>query len=310
MPDYPAYISLSDSQFEERIAAAYEILEDCEVCPRHCHTNRRKGEFGYCGTLEDPIVTSHHPHFGEESPLVGRYGSGTIFMASCNLACVYCQNYEISQMCTGETVSVDEYTQMMLDLQAEGCHNINIVTPSIWVPQILKGVYEARKRGLERPLVYNTSSYDEPKSLKLLDGIVDIYMPDAKYASEELAAKYSLVPGYPSIMKAAILDMHGQVGDLVIEDGVARRGLLVRHLVLPKEIAGSEELLDWLKDEVSPNTFINVMDQYTPYWKANSYPEISRPVESKEYVRVLNYARGLGLRVYRDEYPFLRAAWP
>lgn len=308
MSDYPAYMNLSDSEFEERIATAYEILEDCEVCPRHCHINRRHGEFGYCGTLEDPIVTSHHPHFGEERPLVGRYGSGTIFMASCNLACVYCQNYEISQMCVGETVSIEGYAQMMLNLQAEGCHNINFVTPSIWVPQILKGVYEARKRGLERPLVYNTSSYDEPKSLKLLHGMVDIYMPDAKYASEELAETYSLVPSYPSIMKAAIVEMHRQVGDLLVEDGVAKRGLLVRHLVLPKGIAGSEELLDWLKNEISPKTFVNVMDQYTPHWNANRYAEIARPVANEEYAKVLDYARRLGLRVCRDEYPFLRVA--
>ncbi|RJQ50818.1 MAG: radical SAM protein [Actinobacteria bacterium] len=294
---YPAYLNLSDEEFEERIAKAYAVLEDCEVCPRHCHINRRKGEFGYCGTLEDPSVTSHHPHFGEEPPLVGRYGSGTIFMASCNLACVYCQNYEISQMCAGETVTVEQFAGMMLELQARRCHNVNIVTPSIWVPQIIKGVYEARKGGLRVPLVYNTSSYDELRSLKLLDGIADIYMPDAKYASEKLARKYSLVSHYPSIMKAAIKEMHRQVGDLVVEDGVAKRGLLVRHLVLPKDIAGSEEILDWLKEEISANTLVNVMEQYTPYWKAQRYPEIARPVASEEYLRAVEHARALGLRI-------------
>jgi putative pyruvate formate lyase activating enzyme len=297
---YPSYLTLSEEEIERRIQKLFKILENCEICPRKCHVNRVKGERGYCQLGYLPKVSSFFPHFGEEDVLVGKNGSGTIFFSSCNLSCCYCQNYEISQFRIGKEVSFEELANMMLQLQRMGCHNINLVTPTPQVPQIVKALSIAIRKGLRIPLVYNTSSYDNVEILKLLDGICDIYLPDAKYSNDEIALKYSNASNYFEIMKQAIKEMHRQAGDLVVdENGIAKRGVIVRHLVLPNGLAGSREILEFIAKEISKNTFINIMDQYTPYYKAFEYPELSRRITSKEYFEVLQIAKELGLkRIY------------
>ncbi len=308
---YPSYLNLKEKEFKEKIAQLFEILKNCEICPRKCHVNRLKGEKGYCQLGFLPKISSFHPHFGEEIPLVGKGGSGTIFLASCNLSCIYCQNYEISQLRIGREVSFERLAQMMLELQRIGCHNINFVTPTPQVPQILKALEIAIKKGLRIPLVYNTSSYDSIEVLKILDGIFDIYLPDAKYSDNVIAKKYSNAPNYFEIMKAVIKEMHRQVGDLKIADrdleiddlkipkGVAIRGLLVRHLVLPNDLAGSEKIFEFLAKEVSKNTFLNIMDQYYPCYKAFQYPELSRRITKAEFERAIKLAKKFGLnRLY------------
>jgi putative pyruvate formate lyase activating enzyme len=258
--------------------------------------NRREGAGGTCRTGERARVASYHAHFGEEAPLVGSSGSGTIFFSWCNLKCVYCQNYEISQLGEGEDVEPEELAAMMLHLQALGCHNINLVSPSHVVPQILAGLLIAAQAGLHLPLVYNTGGYDALSTLALLDGIVDIYMPDVKYADEETARRLSHAPDYPRVNRTAVAEMHRQVGDLQLDErGVAVRGLLVRHLVLPHSLAGTKDTLRWLAQEVSPNTYLNIMDQYRPCYRAREYPELARPVTRAEYLEALNVARELGL---------------
>jgi putative pyruvate formate lyase activating enzyme len=297
---YPSYLKLSKKDLKERIEKLFEILKNCEICPRKCHVNRLKGEKGYCQIGYFPVVSAFHPHFGEESPLVGRYGSGTIFMTSCNLSCIYCQNYEISQLRMGKEVSFERLAEMMIKLQNLGCHNINFVTPTHQVSQIVKALEIAIDKGLKIPLVYNTNSYDSVEVLKLLDGIFDIYLPDAKYSDDEVAQKYSNAPNYFKIMKSAIKEMHRQVGDLVInEEGIAVRGLIVRHLVLPNNLAGSEKIFEFITKEISKNTFINIMDQYWPAYKAYQYPELSRRITKEEFQEVINLAQKFGLkRVY------------
>ena len=308
---YPSYLNLKERKLKEKIAQLFEILKNCEICPRKCHVNRLKGEKGYCQLGFLPKISSFHPHFGEEIPLVGKGGSGTIFLASCNLSCIYCQNYEISQLRIGREVSFERLAQMMLELQRIGCHNINFVTPTPQVPQILKALEIAIKKGLRIPLVYNTSSYDSIEVLKILDGIFDIYLPDAKYSDNVIAKKYSNAPNYFEIMKAVIKEMHRQVGDLKIADrdleiddlkipkGVAIRGLLVRHLVLPNDLAGSEKIFEFLAKEVSKNTFLNIMDQYYPCYKAFQYPELSRRITKAEFERAIKLAKKFGLnRLY------------
>ena len=308
---YPSYLNLKERKLKEKIAQLFEILKNCEICPRKCHVNRLKGEKGYCQLGFLPKISSFHPHFGEEIPLVGKGGSGTIFLASCNLSCIYCQNYEISQLRIGREVSFERLAQMMLELQRIGCHNINFVTPTPQVPQILKALEIAIKKGLRIPLVYNTSSYDSIEVLKILDGVFDIYLPDAKYSDNVIAKKYSNAPNYFEIMKAVIKEMHRQVGDLKIADrdleiddlkipkGVAIRGLLVRHLVLPNDLAGSEKIFEFLAKEVSKNTFLNIMDQYYPCYKAFQYPELSRRITKAEFERAIKLAKKFGLnRLY------------
>jgi putative pyruvate formate lyase activating enzyme len=241
-------------------------------------------------------VSSFTPHFGEERPLVGAHGSGTIFMTGCNLACVYCQNYEISQLGEGREVSSTKLAEMMICLEGGGCHNINFVTPTHFVPQILEALVEAREMGLSVPLVYNSGGYDSVETLRLLDGIFDIYMPDAKYGTDSVAKKYSDAPDYTRVMKASILEMDRQVGPLEIdEDGVAVRGLLVRHLVLPNGLAETFEVVSFLSEEVSPETYLNVMAQYRPCYKARNYPELSRPITLREYAEAVSLARAAGL---------------
>jgi putative pyruvate formate lyase activating enzyme len=294
---YPSYLNLTKQKLKERIEELFEILKNCEICPRKCHVNRLKGEKGYCQLGYLPVVSAFHPHFGEESVLVGKYGSGTIFMTSCNLSCVYCQNYEISQLRIGKEVSFEELAEMMIKLQNLGCHNINFVTPTPQVPQIVKALEIAIEKGLKIPLVYNTNSYDSVEVLKLLDGIFDIYLPDAKYSDDEIAKKYSNAPNYFEITKSAIKEMYRQVGDLVVnEEEIAVRGLIVRHLVLPNGLAGSEKIFEFIAKEISKDTFINIMDQYWPAYKAHQYPELSRRITNEEFQEAINLAKKFGLR--------------
>lgn len=294
---YPSYLNLSKKEFKKRIESLFKILENCEICPRKCHVNRFKKREGFCKLGFLGQVFSFHPHFGEESVLVGKYGSGTIFFSSCNLSCVYCQNYEISQLRIGKEVSFEKLAEMMIELQKKGCHNINLVTPTPQVPQIVKAISLAIKKGLRIPLVYNTSSYDSVEVLKLLDGIVDIYMPDTKYSDNKIALKYSNVPRYFEIMKKAIKEMHRQVGDLILNDEkIAIKGLLVRHLVLPNNLSGSKKIFQFLAKEISQNTFLNIMDQYWPAWKANQYPELSRRITIEEYQETIKLAKRAGLK--------------
>lgn len=293
----PCYLNLSKKELEKRTKKLFKILENCEICPQKCYVNRVKNKKGVCQLEALPMVSSFHPHFGEEKPLVGSFGSGTIFFTSCNLSCVYCQNYEISQLRTGKEVSFKKLAQIMISLQNLGCHNINLVSPTSHVPVIVKALSIAKDEGLKLPLVYNTNAYDSLLVLKLLDGIIDIYMPDTKYSDNKIAINLSNAPNYFEIMKVAIGEMHRQVGDLILDEkGVAIRGLLVRHLVLPNNLAGSEKIFEFLAQEISLDTFLNVMQQYRPCWKAEEFPELSRQITDEEYQKAINLAKKFGLR--------------
>lgn len=300
---YPSYLALYESgELEERIKKAYSLMENCSLCPRKCGVNRLKGEKGFCQLGKKAMVSSYGPHFGEEAPLVGRRGSGTIFITSCNLGCIFCQNYEISHWRVGEEVEDEELARMMLYLQSIGCHNINIVTPSHIVPQLLSALKIAVAKGLRLPLVYNTSSYDSLETLELLDSVVDIYMPDTKFADGRISKEFCNAEDYPNVMKKAIKEMHRQVGDLVIsEEGIAIRGLLVRHLVMPEGLAGTEEICRFLAEEISPHTYINIMAQYRPCYKAVGHPKIGRRITRQEFESALEVARKAGL--YRFDEP-------
>lgn len=288
------YNRMPPEEIQSRAEEAIRRLEHCDICPRRCGVNRADGELGFCRTGRLAKVSSAGPHYGEEPPLVGYHGSGTIFFAGCNLACVFCQNYEISQLDMGVEVTAERLAGIMMHLQLTGCHNVNLVTPTHVVPQILEALVIACEMGLSIPLVYNSGGYDSVETLRLLDGIIDIYMPDAKYGSDEMAIRYSNAPGYVEVMKAAIREMHRQVGDLVIENGIAVRGLLVRHLVLPNNLAGTEEVVRFIS-ELSKNTYINIMDQYRPEYRADQYTELSRRITLSEYREALRLARAAGL---------------
>jgi putative pyruvate formate lyase activating enzyme len=286
----PSYISLIESgELAERIDRAYALLESCTICPRKCRVNRINDERGFCRTGILPVISSFGPHFGEEPPLVGSHGSGTIFITHCNLACEFCQNYDISQCGTGDSVSCETLAGMMIDLQRRGCHNINLVTPSHVVPQILKSLGIAAGLGLHIPIEYNSGGYDAVDTLRLLDGIVDIYMPDAKYGSDEIASLLSHAPDYVISMNAALKEMHRQVGDLVFDDGIAVRGMIIRHLVLPENLAGSDTVLPWIAGEISRDSYVNIMDQYHPAWhtmgieKGSLPPSLGRRITPGEY---------------------------
>lgn len=292
-----AYLELrARGELSDRVKKAKALLGKCIVCPRRCGVNRLEGKAGVCRSGPRAAVSSYGPHFGEESPLVGRRGSGTIFFAGCNLRCVYCQNYEISQLDQGYEVASQELAGMMLALQRRGCHNINLVSPSHVVPHILEALEIAEEQGLHLPLVYNSGGYDSLETLKLLDGIVDIYMPDMKYSDEVPGQRYSGVKEYPQVNRTAVKEMHCQVGDLRLDrDGVAVRGLLVRHLVLPNSIAGTAEVVRFLAQEVSHNTYLNVMAQYRPCYRAAEFRELSRPLERDEFSAAVKLARHAGL---------------
>jgi putative pyruvate formate lyase activating enzyme len=281
---------------QDRARAALARLEACELCPRRCGADRLADERGFCRCGRRARLACYSPHYGEEDPLVGSGGSGTIFFSGCNLSCVFCQNYEISQKDAGQEISSKKLAQIMWALQRQGCHNINFVTPTHVVPQILEAIVLAKEKNLKVPLVYNSSGYDSVETLRLQEGVFDIYMPDAKYGSDEPALKYSNAPGYTDIMKAAIREMHRQVGDLVIdEDGVAVRGLLVRHLVLPEGASGTAEVVRFLSEKISPNTYLNVMAQFRAEYNACRFPELNRPITGREYAHALRLAAAVGL---------------
>ena len=292
-----AYLALAESgALARRVEAAYRRMEACDICPHRCGVNRRAGELGVCRTGEQAVVASAGPHFGEERPLVGRHGSGTIFFAWCSLRCRYCQNASISQRGEGEPLRPQALAETMLALQRRGCHNINFVTPTHVVPQILAATEIAAERGLRIPLVYNTGGYDSLETLSTLDGVVDIYMPDMKYADAEVAERYSGVRDYPAINQAAVREMHRQVGDLQLDErGVAQRGLLVRHLVLPEGLAGTGEIARFLA-ELSKDTYLNVMAQYRPCHEAYDLPPLDRPLTAAEYREAVRLALDAGLQ--------------
>ncbi len=298
-----------DGLFPERIEPAFKILESCSVCPRNCRVNRLKGERGTCRAGHFPEVSSYSPHFGEERPLVGVGGSGTIFLSLCNLRCSFCQNYSISHLGEGREVSFDRLARMMVELQRLGCHNINFVTPTHFVPQILKALPLAIDAGLRVPLVYNTSGYDAVETLELLDGIVDIYMPDFKFATAAPAAEYCNAPDYPEAARRAIKEMHRQVGDLVLDqNGIARRGLLVRHLVLPEGLAGTREAMRFLATKISRNTYVNIMDQYYPCGEASPRSPLGRRITREEYEEAVQAAKEEGI-TRLDKRERLRLVW-
>ena len=281
----------------ERLTAA---LACCELCPRRCRVDRLAGELGFCGTGADALFASAMPHFGEEDVLVGRNGSGTIFLAGCNLGCIFCQNYDISHERRGRPVAPEQIADAMLQLQERGCHNVNVVTPTHVTPQIRRAILLARDAGLRLPIVYNCGGYEALDTVRALEGFVDIYMPDAKYADREVARALSDAPDYPEVLFAALREMHRQVGDLATDGrGIATRGLLVRHLVLPNGLAGSAAILDFLARELSPRTYVNVMAQYRPCYRARECPEIGRPPTRAEFLEARGHAARLGLRLAR-----------
>ena len=304
----PAYLGLLESgELKRRVAAAYEHLSVCDVCAWKCPVDRRAGKLGMCRTGERAKISSYGAHLGEEDPLRGWRGSGTIFFARCNLRCQYCQNFDISQSDVGEEIEPERLAAIMLELQAYGCHNINFVSPSHVAPQILAAVLIAAEAGLRLPLVYNTGGYDSLEMLELLDGVIDIYMPDMKYASVQLAKIYSKASDYPAINQVAVREMHRQVGDLQFDPrGLARRGLLVRHLVLPNNLAGSDQIVRFLAEEISPNTYLNLMDQYHPAHKASQYPKLNRRITRQEFEAALQTARQAGLHRLDERKPL---AW-
>ncbi len=276
----------------ERLRQTYD---PCVQCPRVCRARRLHGEVGECGVGRDPLVASYGPHFGEEPVLVGTRGSGTVFFAGCNLRCVYCQNYEISQWRLGSPTTPRELARIFLEIQRLGCHNLNLVTPSHVVYPIVEALWIARQQGFRLPVVYNTSAYDSVATLRLLEGLVDIYMPDTKYLDPQKAERYSGRRDYPRVMRKALQEMHRQVGDLVIQNGLAVRGLLVRHLVLPNGLSDTFQVIDFLVDEISPHTYLNLMDQYYPTYQAHRYPELARRITREEYQKAVEYALSRGI---------------
>jgi len=303
-----AYLALHRSgELEERVRSAYDHLHRCDLCGRDCGVDRSAEspeEWGSCNTGMRAKVASYGPHFGEEDPLRGTQGSGTIFFAWCNLSCQYCQNYDISQRGHGREVEPEELAQMMLSLQEQGCHNVNLVSPTHATPPILEAVMIGAEAGLHLPLVWNTGGYDSLATLALLDGLVDIYMPDMKYADAEIGLKYSKVKRYPEVNQAAVKEMHRQVGDLVMDErGIAKRGLLVRHLVLPEGLAGTAKVAQFLAEEVSRDTYVNIMDQYRPSYKAGDLPPLGRRVTREEFEKAKNQARKAGLHRFDKREP-------
>jgi putative pyruvate formate lyase activating enzyme len=289
----PSFIPLYEKgELQRRILLLKELLKECCLCPRRCGINRLGGEVGYCKAGAELMVSSAFPHFGEEPPLVGSHGSGTIFLTHCNLRCIFCQNYDISHLGRGEPITTSIMATMMIRLQEMGCHNINFVTPTHYVPQIVASLPEAIEKGLKIPIVYNCSGYESIEVIRLLDGIVDIYMPDAKYMDENFAKRYSNAPDYPEIIKKVLKEMHRQVGDLRTNSmGIAERGLLIRHLVMPNGVASSEEVLKFIAEEISIHSYVNIMDQYRPEYKADDYIEINRRITYKEYLEVIQLAK-------------------
>jgi len=293
----PRYIKLKESGgLYERINLLYSKLQSCSLCPRNCFVNRLKGELGYCGAGRDLKVASVFPHFGEEPPLVGSHGSGTIFLSHCNLKCDFCQNYDISHHGDGEEITTRELSDLMLDFQNKGCHNINFVTPTQFTPQIIAALPKAIEMGLSLPIVWNCGGYESLEVIKLLDGIIDIYMPDAKFSDSDLAKQFTDAGNYFVILKEILKEMFRQVSDLKIDsNGVAFRGLLIRHLVMPGNVGGTQQVLEFIAKELSPENYVNIMNQYRPCYKANSNKLIARPITNAEFGEAIRQAWQIGL---------------
>lgn len=292
----PSYLTLEDSVFQERVVQIEAVMSDCTLCPRECHVDRLSGEKGFCRTGPNPFVSSSGPHFGEEKPLVGIHGSGTVFFGNCNLGCLFCQNYSISHLGEGVEISHERLADLMIILQDSGCHNINLVTPTHQSAAILRALLLARGKGLNLPIVYNCGGYESIETLRFLDGIIDIYMPDFKYADAKYSALYSDAKDYPERAKEAIREMHRQVGDLVMNSsGIAQRGLLLRHLVMPGGVAGTAEVVRFVAGEISKDTYINIMDQYHPCYKAFEHPPLDRRITNREYDEAIRLAKAAGL---------------
>jgi len=300
-----SYIELYERGIlKKRAEELNKLLEKCHLCPRKCLVNRLQDEKGFCGAGRRVVVSSWNLHFGEEPPISGYRGSGTIFFTHCNLRCCFCQNYPISQLGNGQEVEISELARMMVRLQKLGAHNINFVTPTHFVPQIVEALGIAIEEGLKIPLVYNSGGYDAEETLQLLDGIMDIYMPDAKYSTPESGRTYSKAADYFEVNKKALLEMHRQVGDLKMDkEGIAERGLLIRHLVMPQDVVGTRKVLEFIARNISKNTYMSIMAQYHPAHLAFEFPEISRRIYKREYDAVLKMADELGLeRGWRQDF--------
>ncbi|MFA5145191.1 MAG: radical SAM protein [Candidatus Omnitrophota bacterium] len=295
--DYPSYLeSYHSGKIKTIIEKVFKMLSSCCICPRKCKVNRLKGELGFCKTGLLPKVYSSLVHHGEEPPISGTKGSGTIFFSYCNMACVYCQNYEFSQRGQGREVDFEELARFMLELQDSGCHNINLVTPTHVLPQILKALSYAIPKGLKIPIVYNTAGYESPEIIKYLSGIIDIYLPDMRYADSAMAIKYSSAPEYPKYNQGSIKEMYRQVGTADIDSrGIMVKGLIIRHLVLPENISGTDKIMKFIRDEISQDTYISLMSQYMPYYKAPEFKEISRRLKQREYESAKEIMNELGL---------------
>jgi len=293
----PCYLALSRTgELEQRAAELECILNDCTLCPHECHVNRAIGETGTCNSPAELIVSSVFPHFGEEPPLVGTRGSGTIFLTYCNTQCVFCQNYTISHLGEGGAISEAELAEAMLNLQNLGCHNINFVTPTHYVPQLIRALSIAAERGLSIPLVYNTSGYDSVETLKILDGVIDIYMPDTKFAENKTGDTYTRAADYPERMFSALQEMHRQVGDLHINSsGIAEQGMLIRHLVMPNNLAGTSAIMEFISEKLSRDSYVNIMAQYRPCYRAGEYPELLKPVTRSDMSTAYSVAKKVGL---------------
>ena len=297
-PWQPAYKKLEErGEFALRIEQAYAIFQNCRLCPRECGVNRLNGEKGFCQAPARPMIFSAHPHFGEEISLVGQGGSGTIFFSNCNLRCVFCQNWPISHEGKGQVVEDEDLANLMLHLQKTGCHNINVVTPTHVMPNIIHATRIALKRGLRIPLVYNTSGYERLEILEMLDGVVDIYLPDMKYMDADEATKYSAgASDYPEVAKQAIIEMNRQVGEHITDDeGIALRGLMIRHLVMPNRVAGTEKFIKWVADNLPRSTYVNIMSQYRVEYKAYEYPKIARGITVRKFMEAMEWAEQYGL---------------
>jgi putative pyruvate formate lyase activating enzyme len=294
---YPAYLGLEQSgELKKRVEEAYAMFSECRLCPRNCGANRAAGEKGFCLAPAKVMVAVERPHFGEELSLTGSGGSGTIFFSNCNLRCVFCQNWPIAHKGEGTAISDETLADKMLYLQELGCHNINLVTPTHVMPNILAALRNACRRGLKIPLVYNTSGYERVEMLKLLDGVVDIYLPDMKFMDTEHAARYSLAPDYPEVAQRAILEMQRQVGShRVNEDGVAVRGLMIRHLVMPNRVAGTRAFVEWVAANLPRTTYVNIMPQYHVAFEAYDHPKISRAITVEEFLEAMDWAEEAGL---------------
>ena len=294
----PPYLQLHKSgELKKRGEKLWSMMESCSLCPRECGVNKLKGEKGFCQADSRLEISSYHPHFGEERPLVGKGGSGAIFLTNCALRCVFCINYRTSHQGWGSEKSIEEMADMMISLQKRGCHNINFVTPTHYSPHIVRAVDIAAAKGLRVPLVYNTCGWEKLEILKMFDGIVDIYLPDFKYADGKMAAKYSSdAKTYPEVTQKSLLEMHRQVGVAKpAKDGLMYRGLMIRHLVMPNNVGGTKEVIKWIADNLSKDTHLNIMSQYRPMFKAFEYPEIARRITREEYEEAVDYAKELGM---------------